>query len=75
MVDQDQVRGLDLVETHAERVDPEPVRVLRIANRDVSGEALGEAEPAEQPEPSCELLLALLSLGPDESNRRQRTSS
>ena len=50
VVDQDQVGDPDVAEVHAERVDPEVVEVLGVAGRDVAGDALVEAEPAEQPE-------------------------
>jgi hypothetical protein len=62
VVDQEQVRHLDLVEAQAERIDPEPVRELRVARGDVPGHALGEAELAEQPERRGQFLLAVQAL-------------
>ena len=62
VVDQDQVGDLDLAEVHPERVDPEPVGVLGVARGDVPGDALGEAEPAEDAERRRKLLLAVQAL-------------
>jgi hypothetical protein len=62
MVDEDQVGDADLAERHPEGVDPEGRGVLRIAGRDVSGHALGEAEAGEQAEGGREFLLADLTL-------------
>lgn len=59
MIDLDQVGPRDLGEAHPERVDPERVRVLGVPGRDVPGHALGEAEPAEDPEGRGELTLAV----------------
>ena len=62
VVDADEVGDADVLEVHAERVDPEPVQVLRIARGDVAGDALVEAELAEQPERRREPLLAVQPL-------------
>ena len=55
-------RDPDLLEAHAERVDPEVVEQLGVAGRDVAGDALVEAEAAEQPERGGEALLAVAAL-------------
>ena len=44
---------------HTERVDPEAVRPFRITRRDVTGDALVEAEAREQPVRSGKPLLAV----------------
>ena len=59
VVDTDQVRDADVLEVHAERVEPEPVEVLGIAHRDVAGDTLVEPELAEQAERRGEALLAV----------------
>ena len=69
VVDADQVRRADLLEAHAERVDPEAVGVLRVARGDVARDPLVEAEAAEQPERRRQALLEVLSL----AQRRRRT--
>ena len=58
----DQVRGLDLAEVDAERIDPKVVRQLGVTCRDMSGDPLIEAEPAEQPKPSSQAFLAVPAL-------------
>ena len=51
-----------MLEVHPERVDPEAVEVLGIAHGDVAGDALVEAELAEQAERRREPLLAVQPL-------------
>ena len=46
----------------AERVDPEVVGELGVAHGDVPGDALAEAEPAEDAQRAGELLLAVQAL-------------
>ena len=62
VVDADQVGDADVLEVHPERVDPEVVEVLGVAHGDVAGDALVEAELAEQPERRREPLLAVQAL-------------
>jgi hypothetical protein len=62
VVDADQVVDADHLEVHPERVDPEPVRVLRVADGDVAGHALVEPEPPEQAERGGEALLQVESV-------------
>src|SRR6516165_5362207 len=59
VVDQDEVRHSHVTETHPEGVHPEVVGQLRVACRDVAGDALGEAEAAEEPQRTGQLLLAV----------------
>ena len=47
---------------HSEGVDPEVVEPLGVAGGDVSGDALVESEPGEQPERGREPLLAMEAL-------------
>src|SRR5882757_6194119 len=58
LVDQQEVRDADVLERHSERVDPEAVRVDRIAGRDVPARTLPEAELPEQAEGRRQLALA-----------------
>ena len=62
VVDEDEVLHPDLLEVHGERVDPEVVEQLGIAGRDVAGDALVEAELAEQAERRGQPLLAMPAL-------------
>src|SRR5258706_393044 len=57
VIDQDQVRDLDLAEVHSERVDPEPVMMLGIARGDVAGDTLGEPESPEDTKRGGKFLL------------------
>ena len=73
VVEQDQVARLDVAEAVPERVDPEEVGELGVADRDVSGDALAESEPAEDPQRAGELGLAVGTLLLDGGEgRRQR---
>ena len=51
-----------MAEAHAERVHPEVVEPLGVAGGDVAGDALLEAELAEEPEAGGEALLAVQAL-------------
>ena len=59
VVDEDQVADPDVPEAHAERVDPEVVGELGVADRDVAGDALAEAEAPEDAQGAGQLLLAV----------------
>ena len=59
---QQEVADADVPEVHAEGVHPEVVGELGITGGDVSGDALVEPEPAEQPEGCGEALLAVQPL-------------
>ena len=69
VVDQDQVADLDVAEAHAERVDPEVVGELGVAHRDVAGDALAEADAAEDAQRAGQLLLAVQALVLDVGER------
>ena len=56
---QQQVADADVAEVHAERVDPEVVGQLGVACGDVAGDALVEAEAAEQTERRRQVLFAV----------------
>ena len=71
VVDQEQVAHPDLLEAHAERVHPEVVGQLGVAGGDVAGDALVEAEVAEEPEAGRQALLAVAALVLDRLERRQ----
>ena len=58
-VDHDQVRHTDMREVHAERIDPEVVCQLGIADRDVAGDAFHKAKLREQAECGGEALFAV----------------
>ena len=58
-VHQHHVLDPDLLEVHAQRVDPEVVVPLRVVCGDVPGRAFVEAEMPEQPEGCGEALLAV----------------
>ena len=62
VVHEQEVLHPDLLEVHAERVDPEVVEQLGVAGGDVAGRALVEAEVPEQPERGGEPLLAVPAL-------------
>ena len=59
VTDQLEVRDLDLREGDAEGVDPEVIGELRISGRDVPGDALFEAQLAEDPKGASQALLAV----------------
>ena len=52
-VHENQIRGLDQAEGGAQRVHPERVRMDRITQRDVAGDALVETVFAEDAERGC----------------------
>ena len=62
VTDEDEVRDADVAKAHAEGVDPEVVCQLGVARGDVPGDALGEAEAAEEPERTREPLLTMQTL-------------
>ena len=62
VVDEDEVADAHVAEAEAERVDPEVVGELGVADRDVAGDALAEAEAAEDAQRAGELLLAVEAL-------------
>ena len=70
VVDQDEVADADVAKADAERVDPEVVGELRIAHRDVAGDALAESEPTEDPQRAGELAAAVVALLLDGRERR-----
>ena len=71
VVDADEVGRADVAEAHAEGVHPEVVQVLGVTGGDVAGDALFEAELAEEPEPGREALLAVQALFFDALELRQ----
>src|SRR5258708_38656104 len=58
VIDQDQVRDLDLAEVHSERIDPEPVMMLGVARREVAVDTLGAPQSPEATKRPGGLLLA-----------------
>ena len=70
-VHEEQVGHADVAEAHAERVHPEVVEPLGVTGGDVPGDALLEAELAEEPEPGGQALLAVLALLLDGVELRQ----
>ena len=71
VVDEDQVADAHVAEAEAERVDPEVVGELGVAHGDVAGDALAEAEAAEDAQRAGELLLAVEALLLDGVERRR----
>ena len=71
VVDEDQVADPHVAEAAAERVDPEVVGELGVADRDVAGDALAEPEAAEDAQRAGELLLAVQALLLDGLERRR----
>src|SRR5208282_6288990 len=75
VIDQDQIGRFDSVERHPEWIHPEILWVFGISYRDVTCHTFGEPEPAEDPEPGGQLLLAVLALRLDRAkDRRYRQS-
>src|SRR5260370_33794346 len=62
VIHQNQVRGANLAEVHAERVHPEMIETLRIAGSDVAGDAFVKAESGEEAKRGGEPLLAVSAL-------------
>ena len=62
VVDQDQIARPDVPEAEAERVDPEVVGELRVADGDVAGDPFTETEPSEDAQRAGELGLAVGAL-------------
>ena len=59
VVDEDQVAHLGVAEADRERVDPEVLGELGVANGDVPGDALAETDAAEYAQRAGQLLLAV----------------
>ena len=71
--DQDEVGGADEVEGHEpKRIDPEAIGPLGVAGGEVAGDALVEAEAAEQPEGGGQPLLDVGALLLDASRTGER---
>ena len=62
VVDQDQVAHSDLLEAHAEGIDPEVVEPFGVARGDVPGNSLVESQATEDAERSSEALFAVETL-------------
>src|SRR6478609_10340084 len=62
VVHEDQVAHPDLLEVHGKRIDPEVVEPLRVASRDVTGDAFVETKCSEQAKRGGEALLAVAAL-------------
>ena len=62
VVDQEQVADPHVAEAHAERVDPEVVGELGVADRDVPGDAFAEPDATEDAQRAGQLLLAVQAL-------------
>src|SRR6267142_2589622 len=58
-VDQHQIRNANLAEVHAKRIHPEMIRPLRIARRDVPGNAFVETKFREQAKRSRQPLFTM----------------
>src|SRR5262245_9753954 len=54
VVDQDQIRDANLAEIHAERIDPEMVRLFGVARSDVPRDAFVKSEFGEETERRCQ---------------------
>ena len=65
VVDEDQIRDSHVAEAHPERVDPEPVRELRVARSHVAGDAFAEAQASKKAQGGGQLRLSLDPLGLD----------
>ncbi len=70
VVDEDQIALADVAEAHPERVHPEHVGILGIADGDVAGDAFAEAELAEDAQCAGEVGLAVVALVLDVVERR-----
>jgi len=62
VIDQNQVEDANLPKMHTKRIDPEMLGVLRIAGRDMSGNAFVESKPGKQAKRSGQPLLAVEAL-------------
>jgi hypothetical protein len=60
-----------VAKVHAEGIDPEVVEQFGVTGRDVTGDALGEAQLAEYAKCSGETLLAVTALGLDRRKGRR----
>ena len=61
-VNENEIRDPDVSEVHTERIYPKAVGALRIANRDMAGDAFLKPESSEQPEGSGQPFLAMAPL-------------
>src|SRR5689334_11891484 len=61
-VDPDEIGRPDLAEIHAEWINPECLRINRIAHRDVPGDAFAEAQGGEYSKPAGEAFLTVALL-------------
>lgn len=71
----DQVANFHHGEMHSQRIDPESIAVLRIADADVSSNSFGVAQTTEDSEGACEVFecpLTLLSIGDEFWNALDR---
>jgi hypothetical protein len=59
LVDEQQILHGDVLEVHAQRIDPEVIESLRVARGDVTRNAFVESELSEQSERGGEALLAV----------------
>ena len=71
VVDEDEVADAHVAEAEPERVDPEVVGELGVADGDVAGDALAEPEATEDAQRAGELLLAVQALLLDGRERRR----
>ncbi len=62
LIDQEKVSDPDLLEVHAEWIDPEMVKMLGIPCRDVAGDPFVEAEMPKQAKGGGQALLAVSTL-------------
>ena len=71
-VDLDQIAHPQRGERDGERIDPEPIGMLRVARRDVARHAGGEPEAGEQTKARGQALFAVAALGGHVVERRRR---
>src|SRR5262245_47628757 len=75
VIDQNQIRDANPAEAHAERVDPEMIRPLRVARRDVSGRPFIEPVDREETKGRRQSLFAMQSFLFDAAEGRRRRQS
>src|SRR5215471_13154686 len=71
-VHQDQIGSADMPEMHAERIDPEVIRPLRIARRNVTGHALVETELGKKTKAGGQTFFAMPAFLPYRCELRNR---
>src|SRR5215472_1110061 len=71
-VHQDQIGHADMPEMHTERIDPEVIRPLRIARRNVPGHALVETELGKKTKAGGQTFFAMLAFLPYRCELRNR---